>query len=60
MAAKTPPAERLLETTDTYQQADERRRYWAAQVVRAGLNDAHGVYVRRTAVAFGIYVADHT
>jgi hypothetical protein len=57
------PAERLIETVDGYEEACARRRYWASQIVRLGLQDEHGIYIKMIrlspAVAtFGIYVGE--
>ncbi len=55
----------LIETVDSYQQADARRQFWAAAVVKAGLQDRYGVFVRSVRLserhrAFGIFVDAHT
>lgn len=52
-----------VETTDRYDQARERRRYWAHQLVKMKLHRQHGTHVtriplgdKRTQVTFAIHV----
>jgi hypothetical protein len=60
-----PAAGEPIETTDSYDQARERRRYWAHQLVKMKLAKEHGVHVgntrlagRRLHVTFPVYIGD--
>jgi hypothetical protein len=50
----------LLEPVEP-EQADERRKFWAAVVVRLGLSGSHGVHVRKIpgTRTLGLYIGQH-